>query len=141
MAKKVLVLTPFFPPNIGGAETFCEALVNEMKHNFGVTVLTYQPFNFKINIYEENYYYDEYNYDPKIPYPQYKLKGYLKIYRLTWPFKQGNAWQGTSFKNLLAVLPKMLIKAIFLQRKEKFDVIYANGIISTLVAIIVKRLG
>lgn len=36
MRKKILILTPFYPPNIGGAETFAEDLVRISKKDYDV---------------------------------------------------------------------------------------------------------
>ena len=42
--KSVLILSPFFRPNVGGVETHLDDLVNYLrKHNVYVYVLTYQP--------------------------------------------------------------------------------------------------
>ena len=38
--KKVLILTPFFPPNIGGVETFCENLFKELSKKYDTRVCT-----------------------------------------------------------------------------------------------------
>lgn len=40
MREKILVITPFYPPNIGGAETFCADLVKELSKKADVEVCT-----------------------------------------------------------------------------------------------------
>ena len=37
---KALIITPFFPPNRGGVETFCKELVTELSHWYNVEVVT-----------------------------------------------------------------------------------------------------
>lgn len=38
--EKILVITPFYPPNIGGAETFCADLVQELSKKYNISVCT-----------------------------------------------------------------------------------------------------
>lgn len=37
---RILILTPFFPPNIGGVETFCKNLVKELSKQYNTQVCT-----------------------------------------------------------------------------------------------------
>jgi glycosyltransferase involved in cell wall biosynthesis len=122
MSKKILILTPFYPPNIGGAETFAEGLCNEAKKWFNVTVLTFQPFQGRAKAYEEFYY----------------PKGSLKIHRMRWLLNQG-AWKGISLKNFITVMPQMFFWSFVLLSKRKYDIIHAQGLISGLVAVLLKK--
>jgi glycosyltransferase involved in cell wall biosynthesis len=124
MAKKILILTPFFPPNIGGAETFTEGLCDSAKKWFEVSVLTFQPFKKKAQRYEEYYY----------------KRGHLKIHRMSWVMRHGRVWQGFGIMNLIYVFPKMFVKALFLCRKNRFDIIHAQGLISGLVGVFLKKI-
>jgi hypothetical protein len=66
--KKVLIICPFFRPNIGGVETHLNLLTKYLsQHNFQTTVLTYKP----ITTETKNYLKIE------------KIKN-LKIYRFWW---------------------------------------------------------
>lgn len=46
MQKKILVITPFYPPNIGGAESFCFDLAKQLKKKYRVDVAT---IDWKVN--------------------------------------------------------------------------------------------
>lgn len=120
--KKILILTPFYPPNIGGAESFVKGLVDEAKKWFGVTVITFQPFIGKTESFEV----------------EYTAKGYLKVHRIRWGISHKTAWKGLSFRNFFSVFPKMLRVAWLLHKDNRYDVIHAQGLISGLVGAIIK---
>ena len=115
--KKVLIITPFYTPNIGGAESFTEGLVNELKKKHVVFVLTYQPFNGGA--------------------PTIEVEKNLTIYRLNWLLPQ-STWKGVTIRNFLNVFPRLYFKAFWLVRKEKFDVIHAQGLIAGLIGALIK---
>jgi hypothetical protein len=63
----VLILTPFFSPNIGGVETHLDDLVDILKDkNFKSYVLTYQPLMMDIKA------------------PSVETKGNTEIHRIEW---------------------------------------------------------
>ena len=124
MSKNILILTPFFPPNIGGAETFVDGLCQEAKRWFNITVLTFKSFQGQGAAYEEYYY----------------PKGSLKIHRMNWKFSHRSAWAGVSLRNFIVVVPKMLLSAFFLCSVKKYDVIHAQGLLAGLVAVLLKKL-
>ena len=124
MQKKVLIITPFYPPNIGGAETFAEALAEEACKEADVAVLTFQSF--------------------KGEGAEISYKNGVAIKRLHWPFKPPEVWKGTTLRNFLLVFPKIL-KATYLELKSAeryfdngYDVVHAQGLICGLVAILMK---
>ncbi len=119
--RNILILTPFYPPNVGGAETFTEGLVKESSKCHNITVLTFQPFKKKSSPYEE-------------------LSNSLRIYRLPWLIKQSGAWSGVSLKNMFSVIPQMAWKSVSLSLKNKYDIIHAQGLLSGLVAVLLKKL-
>lgn len=43
MRKKILIITPFNPDGVGGAETFARNMIKEASINFNVTVITLPP--------------------------------------------------------------------------------------------------
>ncbi len=121
MGKDILILTPFYSPNIGGAETFVEALVNEIVKDHIVDVLTFQPFNGHAKDIET-------------------LSSTSYIHRMKWKIKHGKSWQGVGFKNFLSVFPKIFFGALKLNHKYSYDIIHAQGLISGLAAVILKRI-
>ena len=53
-SKNILIICPFFRPNIGGVETHLDLLAKYLvKHNFKTTVLTYQPITTKTKNYKK----------------------------------------------------------------------------------------
>ncbi len=124
MSKTILMLTPFFSPNIGGAETFIDSLIEETIKCHNVTVLTFQPFNQKMSDYEQ----------------KKKHMNLLKVYRLTWFLKQSKAWQGMSLRNAFSVIPQMAVKSFSLLRTNHFDLIHAHGLLSGFVAVLLKKI-
>lgn len=120
--KKILIITPFYPPNIGGAETFVKGLVDEAKEWFDVTVLTFQPFGKRVSDFSKFY----------------TARGSITIRRIDWGITHAQAWQGTSFRNFMSAFPRMFFKARKLHRRERFDVIHAQGLISGLVGALIK---
>lgn len=119
--SNILILTPFFRPNIGGAESFTEALCKEIiKAKHQLTVLTFKPF--------------------KGNSPSYESNGLLQIYRMRWLVKQSHAWRGVTLKNALSVIPQMGFRSIFLCAKNKYDIIHAQGLLSGFVAVLLKRI-
>lgn len=121
--RKILILTPFYPPNIGGAETFVMQLVNSAKKWFNIDVLTFQPFNKKAPKYES----------------YYTKNGYAKIFRMNWIMRHGRVWQGFGIMNVLYVFPKMLWCAYWKCQFNNYDVIHAQGFISALVGVFLKK--
>ena len=124
MKKNILILTPFYLPNIGGAETFANELCNEASKWNHVTVLTFQPLKQTAKNCEE-YYYKE---------------GFLKVYRMKWLIKQSQSWKGVGLKNALSVMPLMVLNAILLFVKNKYDIIHSQGLLSGLVGVFLKKL-
>lgn len=51
MRKKILIITPFYPPSVGGAETYSKALVDEACKKYGganIYLATCNPDKFKV---------------------------------------------------------------------------------------------
>lgn len=117
--KKVLILTPFYSPNIGGAETYTEALVNEAVKKHDIHVLTYLPFRGSA--------------------AEIEIKNKVLIKRIHWPFKPPTVWKGTTLKNLLLVWPKLMWVAWHECRLYEYDTVHAQGIIAASIALILKR--
>lgn len=97
MSKKIMLLTPFYEPTIGGAETFCKLLYQAAKDaGHRVSVCTCDQAQFVKN-----------------------------------PFS------GTGIKEFLRVFPELYRKARHIARD--FDIIHAQGLISGLIAVLMKR--
>lgn len=129
MRKKILILSPFYPPNIGGAETFCKGLVDSLdKHD--VYVLTYRPFDNK-----------PLRTTPEIEevYSNFK-EGSLIVNRLKWWIKQDKAWAGNSIKNFISVLPNMLINSFYIIKNFEPDIIFCLGLNSAVIGTILKNI-
>jgi len=122
-SKKILILTPFYPPNTGGAETFCHDLVQTISEYHNVDVLTFQPFEGGFVDYQE------YNCG----------KGSINIRRIKWGIKHKTAWQGISFRNFFSVFPKMFFHARSLIKTNRYDVVHAQGLLSAMVAVLLHK--
>lgn len=122
--KNILILTPFYPPNIGGAETFTEGLVNESCKQNNVTVITFKSFNGKGEKFSSSF----------CP------EGSLKVHRLSWLVRRLTVWKGVGFGNLLLVFPKMALFSLIHCTRNKYDVIHAQGLISGLIGLILKTI-
>ncbi len=118
--KKILILTPFYSPNIGGAETFTKGVVDALKKEVNVTVVTFKSFSGEGKCIEE--------------------ESNLKIYRFNWPWKMAKSWKGLSLSNFLSVFPKLFIHTFSVVNKNKFDFVEAHGIISGLIAVLLKKI-
>ncbi len=123
--KNVLILTPFFSPNTGGAETFTDELIKEVNKCHNITVLTFQPFNQKAPVMEM----------------EYRHHGtFLKIFRMNWWVKQSKAWQGVSIRNMFSVIPQMVLRSLSLCIKNHYDIIHAQGLLSGYIAVSLRRI-
>src|SRR3990167_5897303 len=110
----VLILSPFFSPNIGGVETYlddlCEYLI---KQNYRIYVVTYQPLTTRCK-------------GLKV-----EKKGELEIRRITW---FGHNWfhklEPYPLLEFLYLMPYLFIYTFFflLMSHKKIDVIHAHGI-------------
>lgn len=118
MQKKVLILTPFYPPNIGGAETFAEALAKESYKRAFVTVLTYQPFKGTAKSVE------------------YK---YGTIRRMNWLIRP-KKWESTSILKFFITTPKMFLYGVWLTWIWEFDTVHALGLIAAIVGVLLKKI-
>jgi len=124
LPRKILIITPFHLPNIGGAESFVDGLEEAAKKWFDVTTLTFQPFEGKAQKYEEYYY----------------KRGSLRIHRIGWPIRHGRLWQGFGLINALIIAPRLAINASLLALHGKYDIVHAQGLISAFVGVWLKKI-
>lgn len=120
MKKKILIITPFFEPNIGGVETHLNDLCNYLSsHDFRVFVLTYQPLTTKIKA------------------RQFEKKKNLYIHRINWPsFNLFYKLESHNILEFLYVTPPLLVYSfLFLLFNNKdVDTIHAQGLNAALIS-------
>lgn len=111
--KSVLILTPFFSPNVGGVETHLDNLCEYLRtHDYRVYVVTYQPLTTKAK-------------GLKI-----EKKENLEIHRIWWPgFNLFHRLEPYPMLEFLYLTPRLFISLLLflLKNKEKIDVIHAQG--------------
>ncbi|MCK4326120.1 glycosyltransferase family 4 protein [bacterium] len=124
--KGVLVLTPFFRPNVGGVEThlsdICEYL---RKHDFKIHIITYQPLTTKAQGL------------------RVEKKENLEVRRFSW---FGYNWFPRLEKIPLAVFlylaPGLLFYSVLflLRNRKKIDVIHTHGLNAAFVGLIGSKI-
>lgn len=112
--KNILIICPFFKPNIGGVESHLDLLTKYLvKHNYKTTVLTYKPITTK-----------------NISYKKIEKSKNLTIYRFWW-FGNKIFDKTTPFPvfQFIYIVPGLLIHTFFylLKNKKKIDTIHAHG--------------
>lgn len=123
--KRVLIICPFAPPNIGGVETHLADYYDYLsEHGYAVTVLTYQPLTTKAHGLS------------------YERRGNLTIHRYQWI--SGNFFPKFEkfhpIFNFLYLTPYLFIRSfIFLLRhRGEFDLIHAFGLNAAFIARVFK---
>ncbi|NIM46333.1 MAG: glycosyltransferase, partial [Nitrososphaeria archaeon] len=119
--KGVLILSPFYAPNVGGVETHLSDLTCCLQRDgYQVFVLTYKPLTSKVK-----------------KYLKHEKNGDLEIRRLWW---FGNNLFGRfepyPLLEFLYLTPWLLIySSVFIFRKRsKIDIIHAHGLTASLIA-------
>lgn len=110
----VLILTPFYAPNIGGVETHLEDLTDYLRADGGynIFVLTYQPLTTKAKA------------------PVFRRSGCLKVIRIPWPgYNLFHKLEPYPVLEFLYLTPLLLIAAFFflLVCGLKVSVVHAQG--------------
>lgn len=124
---KVLIITPFYLPNIGGAETYVYELTEYLRtHDFQVNVLTYQPIT-----------------TPNVKGLYLEKKENITIRRFQWiGFNLFRKLEKTPFINFLYLTPYLLIRSILwmLIHHREVEIIDAQGFNSACIAFVLKKL-
>lgn len=118
----VLILTPFFSPNIGGVETHLDDLVDVLKDkSFKSYVLTYQPLMSNIKA------------------PTKEIKENVEIHRIEWFRKLFYIFEPYPALDFLYLTPRLLIATFFfLLNHKNIKVIHAQGINAACIAVLLK---
>jgi glycosyltransferase involved in cell wall biosynthesis len=120
--SQVLILTPFFSPNIGGVETHLDDLVDVLKtKNFKSYVLTYQPLMSDIKA------------------PTQETKDNVEIHRVEWFRKLFYTFEPYPILDFLYLTPRLLVATFsFLQNHKNVKIIHAQGINAACIAVLLK---
>lgn len=118
--KTILILSPFFRPNIGGVEAYLDDLCEYLrKHNYIVYVLTYQPLT------------------TKIKGKKYEKKENLEIRRIPW---FGHNWfhklEPYPLLEFLYLTPCLFVHvfSFLIRNHRRIDVLHAHGLIAAFIA-------
>ena len=124
MENRVLFITPFFSPNVGGVETHLDDLINYLNEKeVSVDVITYTPLTTKVKA------------------PLFERRKENKIYRLPWPgfgfFFKLEKHLILQFLYLTSGLLAISFIVLMLNRK-KYDVISCHGLSAGLIGWLLK---
>ncbi len=117
--KKILLLTPFFSPNVGGVETHFDDLCEYLcKKNHKVFVITYQPLTTKTS-------------GKKL-----EKRENIEIHRIKWfGYNWFNKLESYPILEWLYLSPGIFIHSFLflLKNRKRIDVIHTQGYIASLV--------
>lgn len=120
--KTILILTPFFSPNVGGVEAHLDDLCDVLTDKeFNVVVITYQPLT------------------SKIWGKSHEKRKNLEIFRIPW--FSGNMFHNFSnFLNFLYITPRLLIRVFIylIFHQKSVDIIHAYGLNAAFISRIMK---
>lgn len=123
--KNILIITPFFSPNIGGVESHLIDLIKELnQHKIHSTVLTYSPLT------------------TNLPYLFKEKIGYCRIYRFRWFGKNlFHTLEKFPLFDFLYLTPYLLLRSlIWLSCNHKqITTIHSQGINATFIGNILAK--
>lgn len=124
--KTILHITPFFRPNIGGAETHLDDLTSELgKRGYRQVVLTYSPLS------------------TKTPYNKIEVTDTIYIRRFFLPgLNLFHTLEKYPLLNFLYITPYLLIRSIiwYIVNRPHIDTIHSHGLNAALIGNILKKL-
>lgn len=126
MIKGILILTPFFSPNIGGVESHLDDLVQQLnRHKTKSYVLTYSPLTTKTT------------YLPK------EKRGQCQIIRFKWfGYQLFPKLEKYPLLNFLYITPYLLIRSFIwlLSNKNKINIIHSQGFNAAFIGNILSKI-
>jgi len=127
-AKGVMVLTPFFSPNIGGVETHLDDLVSALdEKGYNVFVQTYSPIT-----------------TPGVSWKKWEKKGNrIFITRYGWFGKDlFHKLENYPLLDFLYLTPYLLSRVLFfmLLNSRKIDIVHAQGLNAAVMGIVLKKI-
>lgn len=121
----ILMITPFFRPNIGGVETHLDGLCKYLRdRGHKVFVLTYQPLTTRVKA------------------QNFEKKQNLEIRRIGWfGYNLFHKLESYPLLEFTYLTPMLLIYSLFfcLSRKKYVDVIHAHGLNASFVAEVLAK--
>ncbi len=123
---RVLLVSPFYSPNVGGVETHLDNLVVYLRQeDYKVLVVTYQPLTTRVKGL------------------RHEVDGTVEIYRIPW---FGHDWFTVLEKIPLGaffyLVPGLLLFCLYLigWKKRRVDVVHAQGTVAGFVGLILSKI-
>jgi phosphatidylinositol glycan class A protein len=122
--NNILLITPFFSPNIGGVETHLDDLVNLLNSKkIKSTVLTYAPLT------------------TTSKYLSFEQKQYCSIIRFPYPgFQMFPKIEKYPLLTFLYLTPYLLIRSFLYCLHHKFSLIHSQGLNAAIIGIILSKI-
>lgn len=125
--KGILLITPFFSPNIGGVETHLNDLVRELdKQNYSVYVHTYSPLT-----------------TANVNWKPHEKIGHIDIYRYKWIGKNiFHKVEKIPFFDFLYLTPYLFIRTYFwmLKNHTKISTIHSHGFNGAVIGLLIQKI-
>lgn len=124
--KGVLILSPFFSPNLGGVESHLDDLVSQLNHHkINSYVLTYSPLT------------------TKTVYLSTEKKDYCQIFRFKWfGYQLFPKLENYPLFDFLYITPYLLIRSLFwfLFNQNKINIIHSQGFNAAFIGNILSKI-
>lgn len=124
--RGVLILSPFFTPNIGGVETHLNDLCDLLARGGNrVFVFTYKPLTRKVKA------------------PSFEKRGNLEIHRMSWPSHDlFNRLESSFLLEFFYLTPALLLFSMLhlLRARNRIDVIHSHGLNAAFVGIFLSKI-
>jgi glycosyltransferase involved in cell wall biosynthesis len=125
--RSILIISPFFSPNIGGVETHLDDLVESLNNNgYHSYVLTYSPLTTQ-----------------GIPWIPHETRGNCQIYRYRWFGKSlFHILENYPLFDFLYLTPYLFLRSLFWMtiNHRRIDTIHSHGINAAFVGTILSRI-
>ncbi len=124
--KGVLILSPFFSPNLGGVETHLDDLVKELPKLYRVYVLTYSPLT-----------------TPNTKYQKYQRSPNLQIWRFPWlGHNLFHSLEKYPFFDFLYLTPYLLIRSLIwmISHHQSINIIHSHGFNAAFIGNILSKI-